>query len=619
MSPAAWLALCVGALFAGPLLLWLLGRGRSWRALSDGFVLVLVAGLCLLVLLPEALHEVGMWGALAALLGFFIPTWGERFLTKGHRAHPLFFVPGSILLVIHAAIDGGALALTGEVHHHHGHEGADEHLALYAALLAHRLPVGLLVWSAIGQARGSLWALGGLGVIALATVVGFVATPELSPALAAYLSAVLAGGLLHVILHHEPCPGEERWGAVGALLGVGALVPLLLGDPHLTGFVTVAQELLAESGWAIVLGFAGAGVLSVVPPERLTWAMTGGSALTSALRGVIVGLPIPICSCGVVPLFRTLMGKGVPPAAAVAFLIATPELGFDAVLISVPLLGVELTVIRVVAAFAVALLSGVAAGWLLGTPETPPPPAHDHGPPSSSTPGWRRAAHYGFVTSVDELMPWIAAGIAVAAALQPWLANPEGLSSLPAEAQVPLLATLAAPVYVCASGATPIAGVLFASGISAGAVVAFLIAGPATNVTTYGAVRAFFSRGSAVVLLGTVFVVTVGVGLVALVFPPGIPPLAGETHGTHGLLGLTGAVGCALLFLPSLFRMGPRGYLERLGLGVHDHGHSHDGHDHGHDGHDHGAPAAAPSCAQSACCAPQPAQAPVAQEPPSCC
>ncbi|MCA8926006.1 MAG: permease [Planctomycetes bacterium] len=615
MSPAAFLALCVGALFLGPLLLWVVGRGQSWRALGDGFVLVLVAGLCLLVLLPEALHEVGAWGALAALLGFFIPTWGERFLTKGHQAHPLFFVPGSILLVIHAAIDGGAVALTGEVHQHHGHAGPDDHLALYAALLAHRLPVGLLVWSALGQARGTLWALAGLVVIALATVVGFVATPELSPALGAYLAAVLAGGLLHVVLHHEPCPGKERWGALGALLGVGTMVPLLIGDPHLTGFVEGAVELLAESGWAIVFGFAGAGALSLVSPERLTRAMTGSTALTSALRGVVLGLPIPICSCGVVPLFRTLMGKGVPPAAAVAFLISTPELGFDAVLLSVPLLGVELTVIRVVAAFAVALISGLVAGWLLGPPEPQAPEEDDHDHVTATQPAWQRAARYGFVTSVDELMPWIAAGIALAAALQPWLSEPSGLSALPPEAQVPMLATLAAPIYVCASGATPIAGVLFASGISAGAVVAFLIAGPATNVTTYGAVRAFFSRKSSVLLLGTVFVVTVGVGFVALVFPPGIPPLSKDGHGSHGVFGLAGALGCALLFLPSLFRMGPRGYLERLGLGVHDHDHGPPGSHHGHDGHDgHGHAAATPAPASS-CCAPTSAAA----EPPACC
>jgi len=607
----------VGALFAGPLLLWAVGRSRSWRALGDGFVLVLVGGLCLLVLLPEALHEVGAWGALAALLGFFIPTWGEKFLTKGHHAHPLFFVPGSILLVIHAAVDGGALALTGEVHAHHGHEGPDSDLALYAALLAHRLPVGLLIWSAIGQARGTLWAFGGLCVLAAATVVGFLATPELPPALGAYLAAVLAGGLLHVVLHHEPCPGEERWGALGALLGVGAMVPLLLGDPHLTEFVEGATELLAESGWAIVLGFAGAGLLSLVPPDRLSKLMTGSNALTSALRGVIVGLPIPICSCGVVPLFRTLMGKGVPPAAAVAFLIATPELGFDAVLISVPLLGVELTVIRVVAAFTVALLSGIAAAWLLGEPDTTAAAAGCHEAAADEEgPAWRRASRYGFVTSVDELMPWIAAGIAVAAALQPWLSTPTGLSSLPETAQVPVLASLAAPIYVCASGATPIAGVLFASGISAGAVVAFLIAGPATNVTTYGAVRAFFSRKSAVVLLGTVFVVTIGVGFVALIFPPGIPPLGQDGHGAHGLLGLAGAVGCGLLFVPSLFRLGPRGYLERLGLGVHDHEHGHD-HDHDHD-HDHRPDPdhAAPPPAASSCCAPA---ASAASEPPACC
>ena len=77
---------------------------------------------------------------------------------------------------------------------------------------------------------------------------------------------------------------------------------------------------------------------------------------------MVIGLPFPICSCGVVPLYRTLVAKGAPPAAAMAFLVATPELGLDAILLSIPLLGPDVTVLRLVTAGAAALQ--LLCGWL---------------------------------------------------------------------------------------------------------------------------------------------------------------------------------------------------------------------------------------------------------------
>ena len=102
----------------------------------------------------------------------------------------------------------------------------------------------------------------------------------------------------------------------------------------------------------------------LLTPTR-TSALARGGTFQQSLRGVAFGLPLPVCSCGVLPLYESLIRRGAPVAAAMAFFVATPELGLDAVLLSFPLLGESLTVARVVSAFIVALAVGVAVGALI--------------------------------------------------------------------------------------------------------------------------------------------------------------------------------------------------------------------------------------------------------------
>jgi hypothetical protein len=143
---------------------------------------------------------------------------------------------------------------------------------------------------------------------------------------------------------------------------------------------------------------------------------------------------------------------------------------------------------------------------------------------------------------------------------------------------VPLFAGIAAPFYVCASAATPVAAAFLAKGATAGAAIAFLLAGPATNVTTYGAVRAFHGLRTTLtigaVILGTTLLLGTGIDVLAASGRSGAggPPL----HEPGLVGGLAGLV-FAFLLVASLLRQGPRGFLARLGI----RGHGHDAHDHG--------------------------------------
>ncbi len=612
VNAALAVVLAVLALGLGPILASLLARRPRLYAALDGFVLLLIGGLCLAHLLPHAFEVLGGAAVPLAAAGFVLPLVAERLLHR-HRAgeSPGVLALALVGLLIHAALDGAALAVPAvEEHAGHAHDGSSLDVSL--AVLIHRVPEGLLVWWSVGPAFGRRAAYLMLALIACSTFGGFVLSQPVAALaggrFAGVVQAVLAGALLHVVIDHPPAPvrGHGRlpaWSALGAGVGLALLAFLPLEEiPHGARVLAATSRLLLESAPAILLGFLGAGLLSLVRPETLIRLMTGRNAVTSALRGVVLGLPLPICSCGVVPIYRSLAHKGVPAAAAVAFLVATPELGIDSVLISIPLLGFELSLVRLVAALLVALAAGVVAGLLTRGEPLVAPTAEPACGEAAEGSALGRAARYGLVTSVDDLGPWILAGLVVAGIMEPALSR-ELVAAVPRGAEVPLLALVAAPFYVCASAATPIAAVLITKGVTVGAALAFLLTGPATNVTTYGALRAAHGRRVTLLLLATIVGASIlmgwGIDAAGITGPPG-GALADE-H-SPGLLAQAAAVLFAALLLASFVRQGPRGFLARLGL-AHEH-EDHEDHEHEHEHEQDGAPptATGPGCGGTGCC-----------------
>lgn len=620
------------------------------RAGLDGLVLVTVSGLALLFILPHAFGALGAWAVGLCALGFLVPTVAERLLHR-HEGEGPWPIPALALiaLAVHCGLDGAVLAEGAEhAGHAHGHGHEEGALAATFAILLHRLPVGLFLGSTVRALLGPRWALGGVVVVLFATLGGNFLHGAIEPfaegTSAAVLNALLAGGLLHVVLGHGAdapthLPGARRSAALGAILGLGliGLAPLEL-PAGMRAAAIAAGHLFLESSPAVLAGFFAAGLLSLISQDRLAKLMTGRNVISSAARGVLFGLPIPICSCGVVPLYRGLMKRGVPPAAAIAFLIATPELGFDSILLSFPLLGWQVAVIRFLTAVVLAIVAGSFVGWLTrddgaAAPAAAPAcgePGDPCGEPVSSCgepgdpceeglgekEGAGRATQVwtGFRDSLDELGPWILAGLAVAGVAYPLL-DPAWVARVPPLAQVPLFSLIGAPIYLCASSATPLASVLLTKGVAAGAVIAFLLTGPATNITTYGAIRLFHGRAKTLLALGALLLTSILLGFGINQLPLPRPETLVATGHVPGPLEITAGLLFAGFLLYSLFRQGPRGFLQRLGIAHthpehdhrdlrgaghdhaghdhagHDHGHGHAGHDHaGHDhaGHDHG-------------------------------
>ena len=550
------------------------GRSQALTAL-DGFVFVSMGGIILLDFLPQAL-EAGGWPCVVfAVLGVGLPTVIERRAHRlGEHFHRAALYLGLLGLLIHSMLDGVYL----------GSSGADSGL-LPLAVILHRLPVGLTVWWLVRWSRGRGAAMLLLGVLAVLTALGYFAGAGLLDGLSgkglAWFQSLVAGSLFHVVLHRSRGAAPEEAPAaagrkvplsasgIGGFLGLGLVVFLLTGEHggHAHSgehdeFWPAFLDLALQSAPALLLGYFLAGLVAVfLPVSSVRW-LGGGSLTGQALRGVAVGLPLPVCSCGVVPLYRALVERGVPATAALAFLVATPELGADAVLLSLPLLGGPFTLIRIAAAAVLALAVAVIVGRTISsrTPENSAATAEEaEGAADGLLDKLGGGIKTGLGTLVDHTGPWVLVGLAVAALVGP-LVRDSWLVGCDPYLQVALFAVLGIPVYVCASGATPMVAVLLAGGVSPGAALAFLLTGPATNVVTFGVISDLHGRKTAVFFCVMMATLAVTIGFAVNQFFPGfaaLDPQAGHDHSADYLawtcLWILGG-----LFLLSLLRRGPR-------------------------------------------------------------
>jgi uncharacterized membrane protein YraQ (UPF0718 family) len=278
-------------------------------------------------------------------------------------------------------------------------------------------------------------------------------------------------------------------------------------------------RILNESALYLLLGFALAGVLHVILNryQRLT-AMFTGRGQRSVYLAAIFGLPMPLCSCGVLPAALTLRKQGASKGATASFLISVPETDIISILLTYALLGPVLAVYRPLAALVTAIATGLVVNRVdTRAAENPEhasaaaSPAHrcdDHcghdaegasdGTAESAPdvrPWYRRAFHFGFIEMFDDIIGQLLLGILIAAVLLGWLPGLglEGIASGSPFTYVIML-LIGIPVYVCAVASTPIAVGLIAGGVSPGAVMVFLLAGPATNLASLIVLSSHFGR-----------------------------------------------------------------------------------------------------------------------------
>lgn len=596
------LLLSLLVLVAGPLIYQVTRIAGSMLALLDGFVFVAIGGLVLCFIVPSSVEQAGWLALVGVGVGLFLPSLIEHRLHRLARpAHLVALLLGLTGIGLHAFVDG--LALMGEGGHH-------DHM-LPITVILHRLPVGLTVWLLLRPVYGTKAAWSVLGVMGMLTAAGFYSSAAMAHVVGSQgwgvFQALVAGSLLHVLVHRA-YPVDARGGgrvqsAVGGLGGLALLWAISIDhgvEPALAQAAAVFTALAYESAPALLLAYVAAGlVYGLMPRASVAW-LGKGSRWGQALRGMGFGLPLPICSCGVVPVYSSLARQGVPATAGLAFLVATPELSLDAVLISLPLLGGEFTAVRVGAAALVA----AAVGWWVGPKVATL--AGEGSVDAAARTGWGARLSVGLRTGLGEVVdataPWILLGLVLAALLDPLLQG-AWIERLPPGTDVLFFALVGIPTYVCASGATPLVAVLLIKGVSPGAALAFLLTGPATNITTFGILSALHGRRAAVLFGGAVIGLAIGLGLATNALLPELETPAwygGEEE--HGWVAEFCLIALALLFLLSWMRRGPRGFVSELFGGESEQGHAHshgDGHGHHQEHHHHER-----GCAAGDCCDP---------------
>jgi uncharacterized membrane protein YraQ (UPF0718 family) len=361
---------------------------------------------------------------------------------------------------------------------------------------------------------------------------------------------------------------------LGAVLGA-----LLLAVLHVSRAGTDAM-LVVETTWrtfwalsldsapAVLLAYITAGVVYAwLPAGSMAW-LSRGSRLRQGFAGMAVGLPLPICSCGVVPLYQQLVQQGASTTAAVAFLVATPELGIDAILLSVPLLGTQFAVVRVLAAAAAAMAVALIMGRLIKRPRRALPLLAEQKPaPITTRDKLARAAESGLGEMVDHTAPWILVGLVVAAIAAPVLTG-SWITSMPPGLDVLVFAMVGLPLYICASASTPLVAVLVAAGVSPGAGLALLLTGPATNVATIGILTRMHGKRFAWAFGLSMIAAAVTLGLLVNMLLPSLPSTQPAIdHAPDGTpLQLLAVLLVAALYLASVLRNGIRGFLSELSL-----------------------------------------------------
>ena len=270
-------------------------------------------------------------------------------------------------------------------------------------------------------------------------------------------------------------------------------------------FEKLVALVLDMSPW-LLLGFLIAGLLHVFFPQGKINKLLGSSNLKSVLRAALIGIPLPLCSCGVIPTGVSIHKNGASKGAAISFLISTPQTGVDSIMVTYSLLGLPFAIVRPI----IALITGVAGGILTNRLE----PSLKTKPFEENTiiPENKRQRknqfveifRYAFFEFLEDIAKWLVIGLLIAALIAVFVPD-DFFATYIQNDLLGMLIILAAsiPVYVCATSSVPIAAVLMMKGVSPGAALVFLMAGPATNAATISVIGNSMGRKTLFIYLIT--------------------------------------------------------------------------------------------------------------------
>lgn len=292
------------------------------------------------------------------------------------------------------------------------------------------------------------------------------------------------------------------------------------------GVLHESVSLFNEMSPYLLFGFFFAGILHIYFSLDFIARHLGKSSLGSVVKAVILGIPLPLCSCGVIPSAVALKKKGASRGAVVSFLIATPITGIDSIFATYSLMGLVFTLFRVIASSITAITAGILTNLFdfkaRGSDKIElkkddcehcnheVEENHDDNKRSKFIELFR----YAFVTLLGDIWKWLIVGILIAGIISYFIPDTFIQKYLGSSWQsLLIMLIIGIPMYICATGSIPIAASLLLKGMSPGAALVFLLAGPATNAVTITVVSKEIGRTATILYVATIAVMSVLMGM----------------------------------------------------------------------------------------------------------
>ena len=300
--------------------------------------------------------------------------------------------------------------------------------------------------------------------------------------------------------------------------------------------VTILLEswhLLLEASVYILFGMLIGGMLKVFLNPSFVADHLGKGRFVSVIKAALFGIPIPLCSCGVLPAAASLKKQGANNGATTAFLISTPESGVDSIAVTYAMLDPIMTVARPVSAFITAVAAGISENLFHSQKEEDWERVIDRSCPvdnccdGEDCPPEEHAKHHtlgeklraGLKYTVDDLWGdlagWFFAGLLLAGVISALIPQELMTKYLGGGLHSMLIMLLVGiPMYICATASTPVAAALILKGVSPGAALVFLLVGPATNVTSLSVLFGILGKRATAIYLTTLSLFAVMSGLI---------------------------------------------------------------------------------------------------------
>lgn len=268
----------------------------------------------------------------------------------------------------------------------------------------------------------------------------------------------------------------------------------------LENFLIEIADVYLEMAPYLLLGLTFAGILHVVFSKEFVARHLGGNNLIAVLKAAILGVPLPLCSCGVVPTALSLRKSNASEGATISFLISTPQTGVDSIIATYGMMGPIFAIFRPIAAFLMGIVGGIITN-IIGVKakqiEHINQPSCNNDKSCSDNCELPEAKNlsilekiksgfkYGYIDMLDDISKQIVVGILLSAVISFFIPD-DFFTKFIGNSFLEMLIMIVGgvPLYICATGSIPIAMALLAKGVSAGAVFVFLAVGPATNAAT---------------------------------------------------------------------------------------------------------------------------------------